>query len=71
LGFKVCDGDVNNVLLRENLELFFRGTEHKSYVLFSVADPDPRSGAFLTPGLGSGIRGFFRITDPKPIFLRA
>jgi hypothetical protein len=34
----------------------------------SVADPDPGFGAFLTPG--SGI-GFFRIPDPKPIFLRA
>ncbi len=34
----------------------------------SVADPDPGSGAFLTPG--SGI-GFFRIPDPIPIFLRA
>jgi hypothetical protein len=30
----------------------------------SVADPDPGSGAFLTPG--SGI-GFFQIPDPKPI----
>jgi hypothetical protein len=29
--------------------------------LFSVADPDPGSSAFLTPG--SGI-GFFRISDP-------
>jgi hypothetical protein len=27
----------------------------------SVADPDPGSGAFLTPGSG---RGFFRISDP-------
>ncbi len=41
----------------------------------SVADPDPGSGAFLTPG--SGIRNRFfpdpgsRIPDPKPIFLRA
>ncbi len=35
---------------------------------FQVADPG--SGAFLTPG--SGIRNrFFRISDPKPIFLRA
>jgi hypothetical protein len=34
----------------------------------SIADPDPGSGAFMTPG--SGIRiGFFRIPDPKPIFL--
>jgi hypothetical protein len=32
---------------------------------FSGVDPDPGSGAFLTPG--SGI-GFFRIPDPKPIF---
>ncbi len=30
-------------------------------LLTSVADPDPGSGAFLTPG--SGI-GFFRIPDP-------
>jgi len=29
---------------------------------FSVADPDPGSDAFLTPGPGSGI-GFFRIPD--------
>ncbi len=41
----------------------------------SVADPDPGSGAFLTPG--SGFRnGFFpdpgsRIPDPKHIILRA
>ncbi len=41
----------------------------------SVADPDPESGAFLTPG--SGIRNRFfpdpgsRIPDPKTIFLRA
>jgi hypothetical protein len=32
-----------------------------------VADPDPGSGAFLTPG--SEI-GFFRIPDPKSILLR-
>jgi hypothetical protein len=40
-------------------------------VMRSVADPDPGSGAFLTPG--SGIRnGFilFRIPYPKPIFLK-
>ncbi len=35
-----------------------------------VLRTDPGSGAFLTPGLGSGI-GFSRIPDPKPIFLRA
>jgi hypothetical protein len=41
----------------------------------SVADPDPGSGAFLTPG--SGIRNRFfpdpgsRIPDPKTILLRA
>ncbi len=29
----------------------------------SVADPDPGSGAFLPPGLGSGIRNRF-FTDP-------
>ncbi len=31
---------------------------------YSVADPDSGSGAFLTPGPGSGIRNrFFRILD--------
>jgi hypothetical protein len=34
----------------------------------SVADPDPGSGAFLTPGFGIRNR-FFRIPDPKPILL--
>jgi hypothetical protein len=35
----------------------------------SVADVNPGSGAFLT--LGTGIQNrFFRIPDPKPIFLR-
>jgi hypothetical protein len=44
-------------------------------VVDSVSDPDPGSGAFLTPG--SGIRNRFfpdpgsRIPDPKAIFLRA
>jgi hypothetical protein len=46
-----------------------------SAVQVSVADPDPGSGAFLTPG--SGIRNTFfpypgsQIPDPKTIFLRA
>jgi hypothetical protein len=39
-------------------------SDHRS----SVADPGPGSGAFLNPDTGSGI-GFFRIPDPKPIFL--
>ncbi len=30
-----------------------------------VADPDPGSGAFLTPGFGIRNRGFFWIPDPK------
>ena len=38
-------------------ESLFKSKETSS----SVADPDPRSGAFLTPG--SGI-GFSRIPDP-------
>jgi hypothetical protein len=37
-------------------------------VVTNVADPDPGSGAFLTPGTGSR-RGLYRILDPKPIFL--
>ncbi len=41
----------------------------------SVADPDPGSGAFLTPGSRIRNRSFSnpgsRIPDPKPIFLRA
>ncbi len=42
----------------------------KGSVTASVADPDPGSGAFLTPGPGSGIRNRFfpdpgsRISDP-------
>ena len=43
--------------------------------LASVADPDPGSGAFLTPGSGIGNRFFpdpgSRIPDPTPIFSRA
>ncbi len=48
----------------------------KEYILhrgrdeISVADPDPGSGAFWTLDPGSGI-GFFRIPDPKTIFLWA
>ncbi len=46
------------------------------HVFSSVADPDPGSGAFVTPGFGSGIVFFripdpgsrIRIPDPKPIF---
>ncbi len=44
-------------------------------VKYSVSDPAPGSGAFLTPG--SGIRNRFfpdpgpQIPDPKTIFLRA
>jgi hypothetical protein len=34
----------------------------------SVADPDPMPFLLLDPGPGIG---FFRIPDPKPIFLRA
>ncbi len=40
-----------------------------------VVDPDPGSGAFLTPGSGIRDRFFpdpgFRISDLKTIFLRA
>jgi hypothetical protein len=38
------------------------------YHIFRVADPYTGSGAFLTPGPGSGI-GFF--PDLNPIFFRA
>jgi hypothetical protein len=40
--------------------------KHASFQGISVADPDPGSGAFFNPG--SEI-GFFRIPDPKSIFL--
>jgi hypothetical protein len=47
----------------------------KSNAKCSVADPDPGSDAFLTPGSGIWNRFFpdlgFQIPDPKPIFLRA
>jgi hypothetical protein len=41
-------------------------------LISSFADPDPGSGAFLTPDPGSEI-GFsgFQILDPKPIYLGA
>jgi hypothetical protein len=48
---------------------------YPAFLATSVADPDPGSGAFLTPG--SGIRNRFfpdpgsRIPDPKSIYLRA
>jgi hypothetical protein len=38
--------------------------------LRSVADPNPGSGVFFTPGSGSG-KTLFRIPHPTPIFLRA
>jgi hypothetical protein len=41
--------------------MFLRLLDLNPLVQGSVADPDPGSGAFLTPG--SGI-GFFRISDP-------
>jgi hypothetical protein len=52
----------------------------KSLLVFSAADPDPGSGAFLPQGSGSGIRNYFfldpgsRIPDsydvPKSIYLQ-
>ncbi len=53
------------------------GTVSVVGLVTSVAVPDPGSGAFLTPGPGSGIRNRFfpdpgsRIPDPKPIFFIA
>jgi hypothetical protein len=40
-------------------------------LIYSVADPDPRSGAFLNPGPGSGIRNwfFFGSRIPTPYIL--
>ncbi len=74
-GYTVCQLEyphVSNVGGSENLKFCF-----SCLVSSSVADPDPGSGAFLTPGSGSGIRNRFfpdpgsRIPDPKPIFSRA
>ncbi len=49
--------------------------EYRLIFWSSVADPDPGSGSFLTPGSGIRIRFFpdpaSRIPDSKPIFLRA
>ncbi len=66
---------VLNDFLRENpsvLENFLDNLRKKnlSTQKCSVADPDPGSGAFLTPGSGIPDLGS-RIPDPKPIFLRA
>ncbi len=52
---------------------FLFRTESEAFCILladsSVADPDPGSDAFLTLDPGSRI-GFFRIPDPKPIFLK-
>jgi hypothetical protein len=37
----------------------------------SVADPDPDSGAFLTPGSGMGKKSGSGMNNPDHIFLRA
>jgi hypothetical protein len=49
-----------------------KGSElsYASVKKISVTDPDPVSGAFLTPGSGSGI-GFCLIPDPQPQFFGA
>jgi hypothetical protein len=40
--------------------------ESVKVVLSSVADPDPGSGAFLTPGSGMGKKSGIRIRDEQP-----
>jgi hypothetical protein len=45
------------------------GSASKLFLLNSVADPDPGSGAFLTPGSGSGINNSDHISETlEPIF---
>jgi hypothetical protein len=62
--------NVDSILMQtsiQSLEILYLGMY---YVCTSVADPG--SGAFFTPRPGSGIQNvFFRILDPKPIFMRA
>jgi hypothetical protein len=69
--------DVVNVRARISAGLLkvntARNCETRENTSVAVADPDPGSGAFLTPGPGSGI-GIFRIPDlgsriPTPYFL--
>jgi hypothetical protein len=44
------------------IKCFAAHTPSRSALRVSVSDPDPGSGAFLTPGLESGI-GFSRIPN--------
>jgi hypothetical protein len=46
----------------EDARLYANHARYVTVPTVSVADPDPGSDAFLTPGPGSGI-GFFRIPD--------
>ncbi len=61
------EGDKEFVIVqfKYNIEIIILFAKHLSYWIGtgSVADPDPGSDAFLTPGS--------RILDPKPISLRA
>jgi hypothetical protein len=64
----ICNTDQDPALAKKNFRSEFRALELKYCIFVSGADPDPGSGAFLTPG--SGIRNRFfpdpgsRIPDP-------
>jgi hypothetical protein len=68
-GILSATDEKNSIRIRSRIRIRIRET-----VARSAADPNPGSGAFLTPG--SGIRnGFFpdpgsRIPGPKATFLR-
>jgi hypothetical protein len=58
--------DVSNMCLLHLYSFYMRANfslGQKPITGFSVADPDPRSGAFLIPGSGMGKK--IRIRDPR------
>jgi hypothetical protein len=55
---------INEKKNRKNSERIYR--IKFSHIKSSVADPDPGSGAFLTPGYQYGEKIWIRIWDPDP-----
>jgi len=73
-----ADQDPGRTMPPQKDEFYMKYNVWKSGLFANYSVTDPGSGAFLTPGPGSGIRNRFfldpgsgsRIPYPKPIFLR-
>jgi hypothetical protein len=52
--------------IRMQVEIVIFGPNPKIHLPTSVADPDPGSGAFLTPGSGMGKKSRARIQEEYP-----